>query len=116
MTPLTQITACYDNLPQVISCTTGVIQNLIVSYGRSDTGVCCYGNTVSQHGTGVCASTSCYYNATSFNSLICNSQSSCLLNAPTGVDPCVGIYKYLVATWDCFQQGNFEFLYISRKS
>ena len=107
-THLTQITACYDNLPQNISCSTGVIQNLIVSYGRSDTGVCCYGNTVSRHGTGVCTSKSCYFNATSLYS--CNMKSSCLLNAPTGVDPCPGIYNYLVASWDCFQQGNFELL------
>ena len=110
MLPITQKTVCVDNLPQVISCATGLIVNLNVSYGRSDSSVCCYGNTVNMNGPSVCAISNCYLDATPLNAIVCNSQSSCVLTAPSGVDPCPGIYKYLVASWDCFQPGNTYFI------
>ena len=110
MIPLTQTTACQDNLPQAISCTTGVIQNLNVAFGRTDSSVCCYGNTVNQNGPIVCATTSCYLDASHLNAIMCNSQTNCRLYAPLGVDPCPGIYKYLVASWDCLPPGIILFM------
>ena len=79
---------------------------LNVTYGRIDSSVCCYGDTVSTYGVNVCSTASCSLYVTLRYSIMCDSKSSCTLNIPNDVDPCSMVYKYLNVDWDCVPQGK----------
>ena len=104
--PLTQTTVCSDDQSQNITCASGVIKITSVIFGRQDTQVCCYGNSVNFYGSGVCSSTSCSLDMTSSYSAMCDQQTMCTLNVPTIIDPCPAVYKYVKAVWDCEAPGK----------
>ena len=105
--PITQATICSDNTRQTITCASGVISLTSAIFGRQSTQVCCYGTTVTKYGTGVCSkTTSCSLDVMSRYTALCNQKTNCTLIVPTDFDPCSGVYKYLVAKWNCVLPGK----------